>query len=102
MRVILAPSADADLTTIFDSLATLNRQAAVDFAEKLIFRFRMLEKNPLLGSRCEELQSDLRRTTVRKYVVYYQVLPSHLRIVRILHGYRDHGPLLESSPTDDE
>jgi plasmid stabilization system protein ParE len=71
----------------------VNRAAAQKLGKRIIFRFHMLGQNPELGEICLS-HPNLRQTTVLKFVIYYRLHTTHIEVIRIVHGYRDHGPLL--------
>jgi toxin ParE1/3/4 len=43
----------------------------------------------LTGSPRDDLKSDLRAAIFRNYLIYFRATPSHLLIIRILHGRQD-------------
>jgi plasmid stabilization system protein ParE len=48
----------------------------------------------MLGEPIPALDPDLRRCSVGKYVIYYKLLKRRVRIVRVLHAYRNTSGLL--------
>jgi toxin ParE1/3/4 len=94
MRVLLAKQAEVDFDVITEGLASLNLKAASTLTERFRQKFTSLEQFPELGARLVNKPS-LRMTFVTPYVLYYLIYEDHVEIVRILHGARDHGPLLD-------
>ena len=94
MRVLLAKQAEEDFDKITEDLALLNLKAALTLIERFRQKFAGLEQFPELGARLANIPS-LRMTFVTPYVLYYHIDEDHVEIVRILHGARDHSPLLD-------
>jgi toxin ParE1/3/4 len=49
----------------------------------------------MLGRTREELAPELRSFPFGRYVIFYEVIPDGMAIVRVLHGARDLGRLFE-------
>jgi toxin ParE1/3/4 len=47
----------------------------------------------MLGRSREEVAPGLRSFPFGRYVIFYEVMPDGIAIVRVLHGARDLGPL---------
>jgi toxin ParE1/3/4 len=95
MRVRFAKRARHDLDDIYASIAAERPSAADRIVERLLKKTELLGPHPHLGAAETRFGHDLRVTTSGKYVIYYRIRASHVEIFRILHGYRDHGPLLD-------
>ena|SRR5437867_5063954 len=96
MPVILRrPRAVDDLIEIWDYIADDNVTRADAFIDDVDAKFQLLAEQPLLGRSREELAPNLRSLPIRRYVIFYEVLPDGIAIVRVLHGARDLGPLFE-------
>jgi toxin ParE1/3/4 len=54
-----------------------------------------LAEQAMLGRRREELAPGLLSFPFGRYVIFYEVIPDGIAIVRVLHGARDPGPLFE-------
>lgn len=87
----LSVPADDDLTEIFNYIAAYNSDAAKRIIEQITDRFAFLSSNPGAGHRCEDLQPEMRRSVVGKYVVYYKLVDGDVLVLRVLHGRRDAG-----------
>lgn len=85
---LTAPARD-DLDEIWWHIAQDNVAAADKVIARLVERFDMLARQPLIGEACPELKSDLRNFPVRPYVIYYAVDSEEVAIIRVLHGARD-------------
>lgn len=84
-----APQADQDLDSIWDLIAT----NSVRVADKQIARigeiFELLLENPLAGRERRELRAGLRSFAVGNYVIFYDLLPDGIEIIRVMHGRQD-------------
>jgi toxin ParE1/3/4 len=49
----------------------------------------------MLGRSREELAPGLRSLAFGRYVIFDEVIPDGIAIIRVLHGARDLGPLFE-------
>ena len=89
MNYRLSSDAQADLDDCWLYIAQDNVQSADRFVVTIKERLDMLVTHPHLGRRCDELAPHLQRLPVGSYAIFYRHRPSHLEIVRILHGARD-------------
>ena len=85
---LTAPARD-DLDNIWWHIANDNVAAADKMIARLVERFDMLARQPLIGEACPELKPELRNFPVRPYVIYYAVESDEVAIFRVLHGARD-------------
>jgi toxin ParE1/3/4 len=86
---LITPLARADLDGIWDYVAADNPVAADRLLERLLETFAVLASCPSMGQARDELRPGIRSFSVRKYVIYFQVVDGCLRIVRVVHGARD-------------
>jgi len=88
-RVIITPSAQEDLTDIWEYVA----EADAEHADKLLDRFNekchLLAAHPALGRARHELIVELRSFAVGNYVIFYQPAGDGIEVLRVLHGSRD-------------
>ncbi len=89
IRVVFASRARDDLRGIFRYIAMDNPEAARKLIRELRARCTFLMHFPLLGVACDQVSPGLRRFTLRGYNIYYRVLGSVVRIVRVLHPSLD-------------
>jgi toxin ParE1/3/4 len=96
MEVRYSDPAKRDLVEIWASIAR-DSEASADRVIRRIFRkTQHLERFPELGAVDMRFgRRNLRSTNVKPYVVYYQIQNNYAEIIRIVHGSRDHRPLLE-------
>ncbi len=96
MPVILRrPRAADDLVEIWEYIADDSVTRADAFIDDVDAKFRLLAEQPMLGRGREELAPGLRSLPLGRYVIFYEVIPDGIAIVRVLHGARDLGPLFE-------
>jgi plasmid stabilization system protein ParE len=101
VKVRLSHLAELDFLAILEFIERANRSAALRFGERIQHRFEMLEQNPEHGEACSDFASGrMRRTIVKPYVIYYEIRPRQIEILRILHGAVEYGRLFE--PGEDE
>lgn len=78
-----------DLTTIYDHIAKENPRAARHVIESIEAKIKSIAALGLTGSPRGHLRSGLRMVVSRNFLIYFRALPSHLLIIRILHGRQD-------------
>ncbi|WP_312421486.1 type II toxin-antitoxin system RelE/ParE family toxin [Epilithonimonas sp.] len=87
---ILSEIADKDLEDIFNY--TFN-EFGFDQAEKYLLEieeiFQNLILNPQIGKKRDEIKQGLYSFPKDNHIIFYRILVSHIRIVRVLHGSRD-------------
>ena len=96
MRVILTrPRAADDLIELWDYIADDSVTRADAFIDDIDSKFHLLAEQPTLGRSRDELAPGLRSVPFGRYVIFYEVMPHGIAIVRVLHGARDLGPSFE-------
>lgn len=88
-RAIFAPTAEADLTEIYDFIAGDNRSAAGALIDRFERQAETLANNPGIGRARPELQPDMRSFPVGRYVLLYRPIEGGIEVARVLHGMRD-------------
>lgn len=89
-RYRLSQEADRDLEDIFDyTTHEFGIDQAVSYISGFEEVFMSLAANPGLGRKRDEIRNGLRSFVKGSHTIFYRVLESHIRIVRILHGSRD-------------
>lgn len=89
-KYVLSPRALKHLQSIWDFIATDNREAADRIVEELFAAFEYLAEWPGSGHTRRDLtKRDVRFWPVRSYLVVYLEKSVPLQIVAILHGARD-------------
>ena len=89
-RLTIAGSARADLRGIRGHIAQDNPQAARRLVERFRAGARRVAERPGMGrSRQEDLRPGLFSFPVGSYVLFYQMQPGGIVLVRVVHGSRD-------------
>jgi toxin ParE1/3/4 len=85
----LAAPAKEELDDIWWYIAQDDVTAADKMISRLVARFDMLSRQPMIGEASPELAANMRNFPVRPYVNYYTVEDNEIAIIRVLHGSRD-------------
>lgn len=64
---------------------TWSAKQATRYIAQLQTCFNMLDENPEMGRRCDEVSPGLHRHEHGKHVIFYRIKPDGIRISRILH-----------------
>lgn len=89
MLLFIKPLAEQDLEAIGDFIARDNPARAVTFVRELREHCKRIASNPLGYRERPELAPGLRSCAHGNYVIFFDVLPDLVEIVRVLHGARD-------------
>ena len=57
-------------------------------------RFELIAEQPGIGERYQQARRRLRRTSVGRYLIFYEESPEGPIIARVLHGARDYDRFL--------
>jgi len=90
-KIIIAPSAETDLSDIVAYIARHNADAAIRMGDGLIARAEILGEFPELGRMVPEFdRPELRELIFRSYRIIYRVKPESacVEIVRFWHAAR--------------
>jgi toxin ParE1/3/4 len=90
-----ARAARADLDEIYSFIAKQSVEAADRVLALLRGKAYWLRSHSELGAVEQRYGVDLRISTIGNYAIYYQASKTTVQIVRVLHGARDRGPLLD-------
>lgn len=86
----LSLQAEQDVEDIFDyTLEKFGLEQAVTYTSELEPVFYQLVANPELGQSRHEIRKGLRSVSYRSHVIFYRILKTRIRIVRVLHSARD-------------
>ncbi|NKE73677.1 type II toxin-antitoxin system RelE/ParE family toxin [Candidatus Manganitrophus noduliformans] len=89
------PLALADLSEIWSYIAEDNAAKADDLLQLIEAKFNMLAEQPMMGRLRDELAPKLRSFPVGRYVIFYEVIPKGIVVVRVLHAAMDVGAHFE-------
>lgn len=90
-RIIVTPSAEKDITDIFDYIAKDNKSKAIEMIDKFENKFQTLAMFPKSGFRKScFVKRNVRECVVAKhYQIIYSVENDVVFILRVLTGYQD-------------
>jgi toxin ParE1/3/4 len=86
----ISEQAARDLEDIFDyTEEEFGLNKAVSYVSTFDDIFQNLADNPKLGRKRGEIKKGLRSHLKENHIIFYRLIKTHIRIVRILHGSRD-------------
>lgn len=88
-KLIIAPTAQQDLLDIFDYIARDKPAAAANWVDTIEDKCRLIATTPELGEKRPEYGSDIRSSTVGRYVIFYRPVPGGIEVARVIPGDRD-------------
>ncbi len=92
-QIRFAPTAELDLLEVWLYLANEQSVEVADRVQDQITRkLSLVAGQSQMG---EVYRAKVRRTLSGPYVIYYRPDEEEILVVRIFHGARDHGPLLD-------
>ena len=89
MRCEISPLAEADLREIGDYIARDNPRRAESFIDELLVHSQKIAKMPTAYVSREDLSPGLRACSHQRYIIFFTVSASGVRIERIIHSSRD-------------
>jgi len=91
MRLNFTDSVEADFEEIGDYIAQDNPRRAERFINELIDQAEKVVRMPGGYAAREDLAPGLRMCTHGRYILFFRVIGTVVRIERVLHGRRDIG-----------
>jgi toxin ParE1/3/4 len=91
VNISFSPRAARDLEEIGDYIARDNPLRAVSFLNELMETCGKIAAAPLSFEARPNIGPNIRRAVHGRYLIFYTVQPSAVRVERILHGARDLG-----------
>ena len=89
-QIRLAATAQSDLIEIWSNIAEYrNNNAADQIIDRLAETYGTLAQFPEMGRSRDELFPGYRSFVVSPYLIFYQILPDAIEIIRVLHGMRN-------------
>jgi toxin ParE1/3/4 len=89
MKLFFSPLAENDLEEIADFIAQDNPLAALQFIQNLRLQCQRIAHTPQAFPARSELGKTLRSCAHQRYVIFFRILPDHVRVERVLHSARD-------------
>jgi toxin ParE1/3/4 len=93
--VVLSPRALLDLVEIWAYIAEDSPSQADKFSNQIDSKFRTLASQPGMGRPRPELCPGLRSIPIGRFVIFYFSRVNGVEIVRVLHGARDLGAIID-------
>jgi toxin ParE1/3/4 len=87
-RLIRSAISEHDLIGIWSYIAADNPAAASKWLKKIDQRIESLQRHPFVGERQPRFGENTRRFVEGNYLVYYDVLPDAVHVLRVFHGAR--------------
>jgi toxin ParE1/3/4 len=87
-QLIRSAQSEQDLIDIWRYIAADKESAAFKLLEKIDWRIQELAKQPFIGEHQPLFGERTRRIIVGNYLVYYDVLPDAIHVLRVFHGAR--------------
>jgi toxin ParE1/3/4 len=88
LRIIKSSQYETDLIQIWRYVANDNPTAATRLLERIDARVSSLEHHPFLGEHQPKFGNNTRRLIEGNYLIYYDVLPDAVHVLRVFHAAR--------------
>ena len=95
LPLIRSAQSEHDLIAIWRYIAADNPKAATRLLEKIDRRIESLARHPFLGEHQPQFGENTRRIIEGKYLIFYDVLPDAVHVLRVFHGARKLDRLFE-------
>jgi toxin ParE1/3/4 len=89
----ISKDAISDLDQISDYFAEVSIEAGERFIKKFNDKCRNLVRFPNMGKNYDEIIPNLKGIILDNYIIFYQVKPEEIEIIRVVSGYRNLGSL---------
>ena len=87
-RLIRSAASEHDLIGIWSYIAADKLAAAAKWLKKIDQRIESLRRRPFVGEQQPRFGENTRRIVEGNYLVYYDVLPDAVHVLRVFHGAR--------------
>jgi toxin ParE1/3/4 len=89
MKYVLSETAELDIDEIFDyDNYKFGSEQAINYLIGLQSHFEALCKNPEVGRIKNELKIGLLSFPYQSHIIFYRIMDTHIRIIRMIHGSR--------------
>ena len=88
-KLIIAPSAQQDLSDIFDYIARDKPIAAANWIDTIEEKCELIAATPEFGEKRAEYGPDIRSSVIGRYVIFYRPIDDGIEVVRVVAGDRD-------------
>lgn len=90
MKYVLSEIAELDIEEIYDyGTFKFGSEQAIYYLIEMQSHFEALCKNPEMGRIRNEIKKGLLSFPYQSHIIFYRILDTHIRIIRVLHGSRD-------------
>ena len=87
-RVIRSAQSENDLIAIGRYIALDSEEAATRLLERIDQRIQLLPEFPFIGERQLQFGPSIRRIVEGNYLIFYDVLPDAIYVLRVYHAAR--------------
>ena len=87
-RLVRSSQSEQDLIAIWEYIATDNPPAGTELLERIDRRIQSLATYPFIGERQLQFGETTRRVIIGNYLVFYDVLPDAVHVLRVFHAAR--------------
>ena len=87
-QLIRSSQSEQDLIAIWEFIAADSREAATKLLRRIEQRIQLLPKFPEIGECQPQFGDNIRRVLVGNYLIFYDVLPDAIHVLRVYHGAR--------------
>jgi len=88
LQLIRSAQSEEDLINVWRYIAAEIPAAATRLLEKIDTRVESLKRHPFLGEHQPTFGENTRRIIEGNYLIFYDVLPDSVHILRVFHGAR--------------
>jgi toxin ParE1/3/4 len=85
-KLIIVASAKRDLLDIFDYIACDKPIAAANWVDKIEEKCKLIATTPQFGEVRPEFGSEIRSSTVGRYVIFYRPIENGIEVLRVIAG----------------
>jgi toxin ParE1/3/4 len=87
-KLIRSAQSETDLVAIWRYIASDNPTAATSLLERIDHRIQLLSEFPLIGEAQPQFGEQTRRIIEGNYLVFYDVFPDAVHVLRVFHSAR--------------
>jgi toxin ParE1/3/4 len=88
-NVYYQAKADRDLDEVWFEIAQDSLRRADAYIEQIHETCELIAENPRMGVERPDLDEDVRSFPVDRYVIFYEIIPDGIVILRVWHTARD-------------
>jgi toxin ParE1/3/4 len=100
LPIIRSAQLEQDLIAIWRYIAADNEAAATELLKRIDSRIESLAHYPSVGGRTPEFGDNTRRLIEGNYLIFYDLLPDAVHVLRVFHGARKLDRLFDRQASD--